>query len=65
MFNIGHKKGAWIMDYRKAYKILFNGITDALAELGGAHDKIPAIIRAKMILQGVQRQTEEMYMQAE
>lgn len=53
-----------MMDDQKAYKILFNGITDALTELNRASDKIPAMIRAEMILQSVQRQTENMYIEA-
>lgn len=53
------------MDYEKAYKILFNGITDALNELGKASDNNLEMIRAEVILQNVQRQTEDMYIEAE
>ena len=54
-----------MMDYQKAYKILFNGITTALTELEKTDDRKLEIIRTKMILQGVQRQTEELYMEIE
>lgn len=53
------------MDYQKAYEILFNGITDALTGLYKASNKNPEIIRAEMILQSVQRQTEDMYIETE
>ncbi|MGI5986389.1 MAG: hypothetical protein GXY01_00800 [Clostridiales bacterium] len=46
------------MDYQKAYKILFNGITDALAGLNKTSDKCLKIVRT-------QGQTEDMYMDAE
>ena len=53
------------MNYQKAYKILFNRITDALAELDEASDKSPGMMRAETILQSAQRQTENMYMETE
>jgi hypothetical protein len=53
------------MDYQKAYKILFSGITEALEELEKVSDKNPGVIRAEIILQNVQRQTEDMYIEAE
>ena len=65
MINIGHKGVAdCMMDYQKAYEILFNGITNALAELEKEENQSREIIKAAMILQGVQRQTEELYMEA-
>ncbi len=54
-----------MMDYQRAYKILFNEITDALNELEKASEKFPEIIKAEMILQNAQRQTEDMYIEAE
>ncbi len=54
-----------MMEYQKAYRILFNAITDALTELDKARDKIPETIRAETILQSVQQQTEDMYIDAE
>ncbi len=53
------------MDYQKAYGILFNGITDALIELDKANERTSEMLRAMMILQGVQRQTENMYIETE
>jgi len=53
------------MDYQKAYKILFGGITAALAELDKVRDKNPEMIRAEIILQNVQLQTEDMYIESE
>ncbi len=53
------------MDYEAAYKILFNGITDALTELDKANEKSPEMIRAEMLLQSAQRKTEEMYIEGE
>jgi hypothetical protein len=53
------------MDYQKAYQILFSGITKALEEVDKADDKNTEMIKAEMILQNVQRQTEEMYIEAE
>jgi len=44
---------------------LFNAITDALAALDKASDKNAETVRAKNILQNVQRQTENMYIEAE
>lgn len=53
------------MNYQKAYGVLFNGITDALAELDKASDKSPEIMKAETILQNAQRQTENKYMEKE
>ncbi|MEL7608757.1 MAG: hypothetical protein AAGU74_04580 [Bacillota bacterium] len=53
------------MDYQKAYQVLFNGITDAIIELEKALDKRPEMTRAQTILQSVQLQTEELYIEAE
>lgn len=67
MLNIGHKKKGeqGFMDYQKAYQVLFNGITDAIIELEKALDKRPEMTRAQTILQSVQLQTEELYIEAE
>jgi hypothetical protein len=51
------------MEYKKAYNILFNAITDALAELGKA-SKTAEIIKVERILKSVQQQTEAMYIEA-
>lgn len=53
------------MDYQKAYRILFNGITDALAELGKAGHKDAETARAETILQSIQRRTEDLYLGAD
>ena len=52
------------MDYQKAYKLLFNAITDALTELDKSSFLAPEQTSAEMILQNAQRQTEDMYIQA-
>jgi hypothetical protein len=52
------------MEYKKAYNILFNAITDALTELGKADDKSIEMIRAERILKNIQQQTEAMYIEA-
>ena len=54
-----------MMDYQKAYIVLFNGITDTLAEFDKAREKSTEMIRAIMILQCAQWQTENMYIEAE
>jgi hypothetical protein len=51
------------MEYKKAYNILFNAITDALTELDKA-SKTTEIIKAERILKSVQQQTEAMYIEA-
>ena len=53
------------MDYQRAYRILFNGITDALAELGKAGHKDAETVRAETILQSIQQQTEDLYLDAD
>jgi hypothetical protein len=52
------------MDYKKAYHILFNAITDALTELDKADDKSIEMIRAERILKNIQQQTEAIYIEA-
>ncbi len=47
-------------DYRKMYLLLFNAVTDALAEL---EHQNPG--RAALVLQKAQADTEEMYIQGE
>ena len=51
------------MDYEKAYKILFNSITDAIIEL----DKISAVIfenwKAAEILKDAQQNTENLFIE--
>ncbi len=53
------------MDYPKAYQILFNGITQALVELGKTKFAQPEVMKAKIILQRSQQHTEAMYMQSD
>ena len=65
MLNIEHTGRIETMDYQKAYRILFNGITDALAELGKAGHKDAETARAETILQSIQQQTEDMHMDAD
>lgn len=52
------------MNYQEAYKILFNGITNALFVLNSVCDRPPEVMRAQILLQSVQRQTENMYIEA-
>lgn len=53
------------MDYEKAYGILFNRITEALQELEKVSKKPPEMMKAERVLQNAQRQTEDMYIEAE
>jgi hypothetical protein len=53
------------MDYQEAYTILFRGITEALEELDKSSDKSSEVVKAEMVLQSVQRKTEDMYIEAE
>ena len=56
MLNTSYKK--IIMDYRKAYNLLFNGITNALEEIDKA-----SIKSSEIILQQLQQETENMYIE--
>ena len=56
------------MDYEKAYKILFNAITDAIdtiEKMDSASTVSPIIADGLEILKKAQRNTEEMYLDAE
>ena len=48
------------MDYKKAYNLLFSGITEALKEIEKASIKSEEILRAEIILQQSQQETENM-----
>lgn len=50
------------MDYQAAYKILFNAITDALAELEGNRIVSKELKKAQDILIHAQQATEDMYL---
>ena len=52
------------MDYEKAYKVLFNAITDALAALEKERMTSPDIERAKHVLIHAQQNTEGMFIEA-
>lgn len=49
------------MDYKKAYSLLFRGITEALKEIEKSHIISEEIISAGIILQKLQQETENMY----
>lgn len=51
------------MDYKKAYNLLFSGITEALEEIEKVSIKSKEIIRAEIILQQLQQETENMYIE--
>lgn len=53
------------MDYEKAYKILFNAMTDAIEKMDSASTFSPTIADGLEILKKAQRNTEEMYLDAE
>jgi len=53
------------MDYKKVYNLLFSGITKALEEIDKASSKSSEIIRAEIILQQLQQETENMYIEDE
>ncbi|WRS26468.1 hypothetical protein U6B65_08940 [Oscillospiraceae bacterium MB08-C2-2] len=52
------------MDYKKAYCILFNGITDALMELNKIGRYVTEIEATRVMLQNIQKKTEDMYIEA-
>ncbi len=53
------------MDYEKAYKILFNAMTDAIEKIDSSGSFSPAITEGLEILKKAQRNTEEMYLDAD
>jgi AmiR/NasT family two-component response regulator len=53
-----------IMDYKLAYKHLFNAITDALSELEKERVTSPKMERAKQILMQAQQNTENMFIES-
>lgn len=53
------------MDYEKAYKILFNAMTDAIEKIDSSGSFSPAIAEGLEILKKAQRNTEEMYLDAD
>ena len=53
------------MDYESAYKILFNAITDALAELEKERMISPEIERGKQILIRAQQTTENIFIESD
>jgi hypothetical protein len=67
MLNIGHNrtKEKNIMDYKKAYNLLFSGITRALEEIDKASIKSSEIISSEIILKQLQKEAENMYIEDE
>jgi len=64
MLNIGHTvQGGITMDYKKAYSLLFRGITEALEESEKSHIISEEIINAGIILQKLQQETEKMFIE--
>lgn len=53
------------MDYKKAYKILFNTITDAIEKLDSSEVITRELYDGSAILRKAQQTTEEMYMDSE
>ena len=58
-------KGTEMMDYEKAYKLLFCGITKAIAQLESSMLVPPELDKAVTILKQSQIDTEQMYIEAE
>ena len=53
------------MNYKKAYKVLFNAITDALRELQNSHTFSQPIENGIAILEKAQQTTENIYLEDE
>ena len=51
------------MDYKKAYRLLFRGITEALEEIEKSRIINEEIINAGIILQKLQQEAENMYIE--
>lgn len=52
------------MDYKKAYKILFNAITDAIEKIDNSEVITRELYDGSAILRKAQQTTEEMYMES-
>lgn len=53
------------MDYKKAYHILFNAMTDAIVKIDGSRVITQEMEDGLSILRKAQETTEEMYLDAE
>ncbi len=53
------------MDYKKAYNILFNAMTDAIEAIDGSKVITQEMNAGLVILRKAQQTTEEMYMDSE
>jgi hypothetical protein len=53
------------MDYKKAYKVLFNAITDSLVALEKERMTSPEIEQTKKLLVHAQQETEELYISSD